>query len=128
MWPRLLAGSPLNVPRRIEKDKRAFWKTAASRGLGSGHPRIRGLLHPACTSILPPSARYPPEPALNLGRSVGGPDYARIPTPTFLTAGQPEPKINNKPSAAATACRGRLRRNRDEDPGEDEGPRRRRKM
>lgn len=122
MWPRLLAGSPLHVPRRIKKDKSAFWKTIASRGLVSGHPRIRGLLHPLHASILPQTLAYTRESALNVGTSVGETDYARIPAPSFLTAGQPQPKINNKPSAAAVACRGRLRQNREEDRGEYEGP------
>lgn len=124
MWPHLLASSPL-----IERDKSAAPARPGKLVLpGASSVVTQGL---GGCSILSPLLffhAYTREPALNGGGSVGEPDYARIPTTMFLSAGQPEPKINNKPSAAAVVCRGRLRRNREEDPGEYEGPRQRRKM
>lgn len=97
-------------------------------GLVSGHPRIRGLLHPLTTSILPQKARVHPRAGIKHRQKCGGNRLCSDMNSHVLDCRTAGAKINNKPNAADIICSGRLRQNREEDPGEYEGPPQRYKM
>lgn len=111
---------------RVEGDKRRLWRTRACRGLGSGHPRIRGrsVLHSSSTR----------EPALNLGDVWGRqitPGYrlppSRLPDrrsqkPTMSRAPPPPPRERRRVRGASATPQDVRSRSNLRPPGGLRGP------